>query len=258
MNTERNLYRELNLAEPLDSSIPALDTQNIKRMVHNSIDSAPAERKIHVMKAKLKYTLAAAIAILVLATTAMATTGIMQWNASSASTPEFFTLPTAEEVAEYVDYEAVLLEQFENGYAFESGSIVYNELLDENDTPVKVFRSITFRYGKGGDTVVFTQMKQSEELHQNSTRIATVDDVNIYYHSYTNKTVPADYEMTEADKQAEASGDLVFSWGTDAVDIIQVQSVSWIEDGVQYQLLQLDGALTPAELAAMAEEVIQS
>ena len=39
----------------------------------------------------------------------------------------------------------------------------------------------------------------------------TVGDTDIYYYSYTNKVVPADYELTDADKAAKANGDLVFS-----------------------------------------------
>ena len=62
--------------------------------------------------------------------------------------------------------------------------------------------------------------------------------------------------MAEENKRAEESGELVFSYGSSEVEIKQVQSVTWTKDGVQYQLLQIDGRLSPEELAGMAEEVL--
>lgn len=260
MKTERNLFRELDIVESTDyDNVLEIDTQKIKHMVHNSIDSAHPERKLTVMKARLKYSLAAAIAILALATTALATNGIIvQWNGSSLSTPEFLSLPTQEEVSKYIDYDAVLLDNFENGYKFENGSIVYNEMVNEENRAVETFRSLKLRYGKDGDTVLFSQLKCNAELGTGDRLLANIDDINIYYNRYTNKLVPADYEMTDADKLAEASGALVFSWGTEAVEIVQVQSVSWIENDIHYQLLQIDGTLTASDLVSMAEEIIKS
>lgn len=259
MNTERNLYRELNLAQPNNSdSFPVLDTQNIKARVHNCIDSAPTERKIYVMKAKMKYMLAAVVAILALATTALAASGtIAMWNGHSASTPDYTTLPSAQECAEVIDFEPVLMEQFENGYAFESGNVVFNDMTNESGQSVETFNSLELRYEKNGDQVIFSQLKCNTEIEESGSIAANVDDINIYYHGYDNKVVPADYEMTDADKLAEASGALVFSWGSDAVEIIRVQSVGWFKDGIHYSLMQMNGALTPAELTNMAAEIIK-
>lgn len=259
MNAERNLYRELNIAEPYgNDSIPALNTQNIKATVHSHIASAPAERKVHVMKAKLKYSLAAVIAIVALATTALATNGIIaSWNSSSSSIPDYTVLPTAQECAEVISFDPVLMEQFENGYTFTEGSVVHNDMANESEQSLESFTSLSFRYEKNGDQVIFSQLKCNTEIEQSGSITANVDDINIYYHSYDNKAVPADYEMTDADKLAEASGALVFSWGTEAVEIIRVQSVGWIKDGIHYSLMQMNGALTPAELTNMAAEIIK-
>lgn len=259
MNKERNLYRELNIAEPCgNDSIPTPDTQNIKAMVHKRIAAVPTERKVHVMKARLKYSLAAAVAILALATTALATNGIIvSWNGSSSSIPDYTTLPTAQECAEVISFEPVLMEQFENGYAFTEGNVVRNEMTGENNHVIESFNSLSFQYEKNSDQVTFSQLKCNTEIEQSGSITANVDDINIYYNGYTMKAVPVDYEMTDADKLAEASGALVFSWGSDAVEIIQVQSVGWFKDGIHYSLMQLDGALTPAELTNMAAEIIK-
>ena len=62
--------------------------------------------------------------------------------------------------------------------------------------------------------------------------------------------------MTDEDKKAEADGELVFSSGSSDVQISEVQSVTWVKDNIQYQLMQMDGALSRDELTEMAEEVI--
>ena len=38
-------------------------------------------------------------------------------------------------------------------------------------------------------------------------------------------------------------------------EVSQVQSVNWNKDGIQYDLLQIDGKLSAEELADMAREV---
>ena len=40
------------------------------------------------------------------------------------------------------------------------------------------------------------------------------------------------------------------------VEIKEVQSVTWVKDEMQYQLLQIDGKLTSDELVKMAEEIL--
>ncbi len=63
--------------------------------------------------------------------------------------------------------------------------------------------------------------------------------------------------MTDEDKKAEDSGELVFSYGSSEVEIIEVQSVSWTTDDMHYELMQIDGKLSTDELADMAAEIIQ-
>ena len=41
-------------------------------------------------------------------------------------------------------------------------------------------------------------------------------------------------------------------------EVSQVQSVNWNKDGIQYDLLQIDGKLSAGELADMAKEVINN
>ena len=90
--------------------------------------------------------------------------------------------------------------------------------------------------------------------------IATINGTNLYYVHYINKVVSDDYELTEQDKKDQASGKVVFSYDGSAsqIEVSQVQSVNWNKDGIQYDLLQIDGQLSADELADMAREVINN
>ena len=277
MSGKRNLFEELNiekkeqdLSGPLD-----VDVQTIRRNVSEKLDAESSEypacliqneRKSVTMKlnainsntrSKKKISVIAAVVVLALGTTVFAASGIIStWYSSSSSDPEYKSLPTAQQVKKDIGYDAVLISEFENGYAFKDGSIVNNDLADEDGNSVEKFKSVSFDYEKNGDTVIFSQDKFNSKIDMDGNVIKTVDGTDIYYYSYTNKIVPADYKMTDEDKKAEADGELVFSSGSSDVQISEVQSVTWVKDNIQYQLMQMDGALSRDELAEMAEEVI--
>ena len=67
----------------------------------------------------------------------------------------------------------------------------------------------------------------------------------IYYVKYSGK---------------DLMGKVVFSYDDSAsqIEVSQVQSVNWNKDGIQYDLLQIDGKLSAGELADMAREVINN
>ena len=209
------------------------------------------------MKSKKKIHLIAIAAALALGITVFAASGIVtNWFSSSSAKPEYKSLPSAEQVKSDIGYEAVLIDTFKNGYTFKSGSVVNNNLADEKGNSVEKFKSVSFEYENNGDRVFFSQDKFNAELGTEGEIISTVSGTDIYYFSYTNKIVPPDYKLTDNDKKAEENGDLVFSYGSSKVEICEVQSVTWKNDGVQYQLLQIDGKLSAHDLADMAEEII--
>ena len=208
---------------------------------------------------KLRTVLIAAIAVMALSVSAFAATGIItRWDSHSWARAEYDTLPTEEQTIKDVGYAAKLIEEFSNGYAFQEGSIVDNNLVDEGGNSAEKFKSFNFTYAKDGDEVWFSQDKFSSELGEESGNVvATVDGIDVTYFSYNNKLVPPDYELTEEDKAAEEAGDIVFSYGSDEVTLHVVQCVSWQEGDMHYSFTQMDGALSVEELVAMATEAIQ-
>ena len=259
MKMKRDLERELNIINGANKTEGALDIsiENIKNRVNNCIDSAYTEKESYIMKSKKKIALIAVAATLVMGITVFAASGIIsQWFSSSSSIPDYNELPSVKQVTKDIGYEVELVDEFANGFKFDNGSVVDNVLTDDNGKAVEKFKSVTFRYLKDNDEVLFSQDKVNSQVETNGEVVANVDGVDVYYHSYTNKLVPPDYKMTDEDKKAEETGELVFSYGSSKVEIKEIQSVSWKKDDMNYQLLQIDGKLSADELVEMAKEVI--
>ena len=153
-----------------------------------------------------------------------------------------------------------MIDTFENGYCFKDGNIVKNSFKDDNANVIEKFKSVSFDYQKNGDVVSFEQQKFNSKLTPAGDIIATINGTNMYYVHYINKVVSDDYELTEQDKKDQASGKVVFSYddSVSQIEVSQVQSVNWNKDGIQYDLLQIDGQLSAGELADMAREVINN
>ncbi len=259
MKRKNDLFEELNLGKEQSFCAPLeIDTGSVKKRVRAKIDSACTERKTVTMRSKKKIALIAAAAALTLGISAFAASGVVSsWFSSSSSVPDYKSLPTAEEVKKDIGYDAVVVDGFENGYVFKNGSVVDNGFADGDGNTVERFKSVSFDYEKEGDTVIFTQDKFSSEVGIAGEVVKSLNGTDIYYHSYKNKSVPGGYELTEADKKAEESGELVFSYGSPEVEIHDIKTVTWVKDGLHFQLLQIDGSLSSDGLVKMAEEVIE-
>ena len=262
MNQEKDLLKDLGVPERKSETGPAvIDAEAIKAMVHNKIGSVkPERRKRPMLKSKkVRTILIAAIAVMALSVSAFAASGVItRWNSHSWSRAEYETLPTVEQTVKDVGYAAKLIEEFSNGYTFQAGSIVDNDLVDEGGHSAESFKSFNFTYAKDGDEVWFSQEKYDSDLGEVSGDVAaTVDGIDVMYFSYNNKLVPPDYELSDEEKAAEEAGELVFSYGSDEVTLQVVQCVFWDEGNMHYSFTQMDGALSAEELVAMAAEVIQ-
>ena len=234
-------------------------SDEMQNRILKKVKKANYRKEGHYMKSKKKISLIAIAAALVLGITAFATSGMVTtWFSSSSSDAEYKSLPSAEQVKSDIGYEPVLIDTFENGYTFKDGSVIKNNLVDESGNSVEKFKSVSFKYEKNGDRVIFSQDKFNSEQVTEGEIISTVSGTHIYYFSYTNKIVPPDYKMTDEDKKAEENGELVFSYGSSKVEISEVQSVTWRNNGIKYNLMQIDGKLSADELAGMAEEIISN
>lgn len=260
MKTNNDLSKALNYKSPADVVHGALDVgvENVRRKVVAKLDSAYSERKQNTMKFKKKVIFIAVAAAFALAATALAAGGaVANWFGTSSSKPDYTALPTVQQVESDIGYTPVVIEKFENGYTFELGRVINNNLADEAGNSVESFKSVSFEYKKNGDCVVFTQEKFETEVDMAGSVAACVNGVDVYFFSYTNKLVPSGYKLSADEQKAAENGEVVFSYGSSKVETKYVQSATWIKDGVRYELLQIDGKLSSDELCAMAKEIIK-
>lgn len=151
------------------------------------------------------------------------------------------------------------VEEFSNGYRFQSMSVDEWEGQDESGNQVYTFKSLGINYVKSGEKPVSLYIEKPVETPvRDRTPDATRDcgGITVYYDSITNKQVPPDYVLTQEDKDGEARGDFYISVGTPEVEIHQNYSVTWEKDGIHYKLLGFDLNLSADEMFDMAEEII--
>lgn len=214
------------------------------------------ERK-YMSKKKIMAIAAAAVVACGAAVYAASNGIITSWYSSSGSAPEFKTLPTEEKCVKDCGFVPILIDEFSNGYSFKAGHIVKNELRDDSDKTAEKFNSFSFTYEKDGEKIYFDQDKYESETATEGDVANNVNGTDIYYYSYVNKFVPADYKLTDEDKKAEANGELVFSYGSDKVEIVTISSAIWKNDNIHYSLMQMGGDLTKEQLVDMAKEAIE-
>ena len=199
-----------------------------------------------------------AAAMCILGSAAVMAAGKFSGTTGHSSAQEEFTSygEIAKAKKKYgISFEIKGPETFENGFTFKSGRPVHVSGVDEqgNETALPVEMHLV--YGKAGMADV--------NLNQGKTRPGNGDsanengDIRYRYIQDHYKFVPASYELTEADKAAEAAGELYISYGSDQVEENIVSSVTWSAAGVTYTLMSFDTTLTQNEMIEMAKEIMK-
>lgn len=205
---------------------------------------------------KKKTVLVAIAAVCILTVGAVAAGSSAVWYSSSSSRPDYTTPPTVSQMEQTAGFSGIVPEGFSNGYVFDNGSNVSNVL--EQDGSREKFESFTMRYVCGENSLDLT-LEPPVSTEVEGQPVLTHNGVDLYAHAFINRTVPDDYQMTREDLELEQAGEVYFNCdGEDHTVDHQVRSVSWTEDGVSYNLMQIDGPLTLEELETMTCEIIDA
>ena len=205
--------------------------------------------------------LIAIAAALVLCVTAFAATMAVTFRSSghTSSIPDYYSLPSTETLMKDIGISPSLVEKFSSGYAFKSGHIGHNEHYDEFDNVIENFSSLSCWYELGDERISLHIDGAVTSYSVDEAETACVyKEAPIRYLSYMNKLVPGNYELTEQDKADRDAGKYVFSFGSSEIKIIEVQSISWKYNGLNYSFVTMDNSITMDELIQMAKELIDA
>lgn len=235
-------------------------------------DISPEETVVHrrphrkgaTMKIKsvMKKTVAAVIAVMMLATTAYAT-DFMNIKTLATTGARGFTSESYQDMDKAMKkagFEIAVPEEFENGYAFRNVNVeetgAYDEHGEERFTYMELF--VYYQNADGKHLGLFTHLDLADIPTDDRApnQIRTVDGVQINYQLDHYKFVPPDYQLTAEDEAMLEKPGYYLSYGSDTVEEQDNHSVSWVKDGVSYHLLDSGAKETPETLFAMAEALI--
>ncbi len=217
----------------------------------------PGEQEVSMKKhfntKKLVIGVAAACLLISGGVFAGKTTGYISGYAQSYSYAEL------DKAEEKLGFSADVPESFSNGYSFEEMWVGDTRAVDENQETVYTFPELNVDYIRDGvsDIALYVDMRPEKgEQDKEPDLTDQCGDIALRYDVYTYKFVPEGYELTEEDKANLERDDYEISVGSDEVEYAQMTHVLWEKDGVYYDLLGNDTALTGEEMLAMAKEVI--
>ena len=148
-------------------------------------------------------------------------------------------------------------DEFTNGYKFDKGYESNDTAVDDEGNVIREYKSFSLDYVKDGKTIsLFAEPNADITELPEGYNTVDVNGIEVYTIEAVFKFVPPDYEMTEQDKEDEASGKYVFSYGTDEVEIQTMRQVMWKDGNVMFSLLDSEGTIDMDELVSMAEDVI--
>ncbi len=207
-----------------------------------------------------KWMIVGAVGILSVAGIAapMVVNKIDSWHGQSGE--RFTTFPGQKAVQKEVNYTPKYLENLPGGFTFSDASISHMQGNDEDGAQVVEAKGITFYYDKGkkekgkylslNTTPLTEEMVRSEKEEK-----IEIGDSQLFYVAQTMKFVPVNYKLTKEDEEAIAAGKLEVSYGSDEVEISQVQSLSWYEGGISYLLQEMNYIIDKTQLIEMAQAI---
>ena len=168
-----------------------------------------------------------------------------------------YSVSEIQELSDDEDFGVKYIDEFSNGYKFEVGYPSVGKATDADGNTIKEYTSFDVEYKNGDSEIVFFTEPNADVVDMpTDCETVDVDGTTVYTMEDTYKFVPPDYEMTEQDKEDEASGKYIFSYGTEEVEIQNVKQVMWKEGSVICTILEQTGTLDMDELVSMAEEVM--
>jgi hypothetical protein len=233
-------------------------SEQLSFKVKNAINQQ-TKKEDSIMKKRFTFKSAMIMAAVLCLTTVtvFAATRVSSYISKGSTGSAYTSFPTEETLQKDLGFVPKTVSAFSNGYTFQNANFGDISAVDKNGKPVGGSKSVYFRYSAGQEKVTLTVHKQLPDETAESKAVKTdYKGISLSYTSQKYRFVPVNYKMTEEDKKAEKSGEIMFSYGSDKVENSVVQNVTWINNEISYDLLASDSNLTQDQLTAMAKEIV--
>lgn len=203
-----------------------------------------------------------AAAIAVLGTTVFAAVALHGglWSSHSYRNAIFTSAPDQAQMEQYLESAPAALPQtLGDGYEFQQTYQVFNEYTAEDGGTASEFISLSSDYQRDGETLDLTVFDQVDTMQvSHGAQIGSVDGTPIYRSQFTSVFLPVDYTMTEEEQaQVDAiEGEVSYGYGAAEMKIVPWDSISFVADGIVYQLGGNVTSLDEADWMEMAEQLI--
>ena len=158
----------------------------------------------------------------------------------------------------YAGYDIDSAENIGNGYEFCSMKVGTVDKEDDENNTVGSFKDISIEYSNGTYTIdADISQIQPEDEDTSAMETKQSGDITLSYFTDHYKFVPADYELTDEDKQNETQDHYYISYGTNEIEEHDYQYVSWKKGDLNYLLSAKDLSLSSDEMFEMAEKYLE-
>lgn len=200
------------------------------------------------MTFRMKKLVAVAAALCLICMTCYAAVEIGNYEShSTVDIAEYNQLSLAEKEA---GFEFKRVESFSNGFKFIVGGVNESSKNDKDGNPIVEAKGVSVAYANDAGKNVMLRVEQKSFYEQAD------GVVPAGYSSDTYKFVPPDYQLTDEDKRMMEEGDFFVSYGSDEVELVEMESYYWEDGGQVYGLLACGCSLGEESLAAMAREIM--
>ena len=225
-------------------------------LIAEASDSVKRVRRIKIRKIIV---LAAAVVMLLSATVLAANIILGSRGGHSSNIPSYYSIPSKDTMLKDTGIAPSIPESFSSGFVFDSGYIMYNEDFDTEGNSVQEYKGLMFNYTNNSTEIpLYIDASIAGIQIKDPTATERYQGSELLYYSYINKLVPPDYRPTDADKKAEKDGSVILSYGSDKIELNNVQGVAWEYQGLNYELLAINTDISMDELFGMAKEVIDA
>lgn len=222
------------------------------------------EKEIIPMKNKkrtLRVLLAAAL-IALLTVTAYAAEQIRVHTLVSGRSKTYTSYAQMDAAIDQSGLDVKIPEAFANGFRFQKVEVEEVKGQDEKGNQVLTYRELSVDYrNAAGQRVLLCANPALESVITTESlpaRSRVVGGIQMHYYLDHYKTVPANYQLTEADKAWEQQPGNYISYGSQSVEEEDIAFLTWTEDGVDYFFMDRGAGINANVLFAMAEEMIGS